>query len=233
MPILLAIETSTEACSAALFTGSEKIERFEIAPQRHSDIILSQIESLLGEAGYALTQVDAIAFGSGPGSFMGVRIATGVAQGLAYGIDRPVIPVSTLQILAQSSYENEERERVIAAWDARMNAIYWGAYRMEGGIMRPIQSDCLNKPEEFSRTIIGLTENAQWAGVGNGWEVYESTLSAKIREQLTSIDVHVYPHARSALEIAKERFEKKEWLDPLKAEPVYIRNQVTRNPKET
>lgn len=150
MSKLLALETATPACSVALWLNGEITQQFEIAPQRHSDILLDRIDKLLSDAGMNLKNLDAIAFGSGPGSFMGIRIATAVAQGIAYGIDLPVIPVSTLQALAQVAYQKIKSERVIAGWDARMDSIYWGVYQVDyRNIMQAITGDHLNYPKDI------------------------------------------------------------------------------------
>src|SRR5687767_3987718 len=120
---LLAIDTSTEACSAALSSNGAIIERYEIAPQQHGQLILSMIESLLSEASLQITQLNALAFGRGPGSFTGIRIAAGVIQALAFAQDLPVVPISTLQALAQNAYNTVQATHVLSAIDARMGEI--------------------------------------------------------------------------------------------------------------
>ena len=142
MPTLLALDTATDACSVALWVNGKSYERFDVVPRRHSDLILPMIDALLAEANASLADVDAIAFGCGPGSFMGVRLATSVAQGLAFGLDCLVVLVSTLQGLAQAAYQVTKAERIMAGWDARMGAIYWGAYCLgEAGIMQVVKED--------------------------------------------------------------------------------------------
>ena len=115
---ILAIETATEACSAALLVDNEIIDRFEVAPQKHGDLILTMVDELMNEAGVKLPQLDALAFGRGPGSFTGVRMATGVIQGLAFAVDLPVAPVSTLTALAHQTIDESEGRTVYAALDA-------------------------------------------------------------------------------------------------------------------
>ena len=122
---ILALDTSTEACSAALLIDSQISQRYEVAPREHGALILPMIERLLVDAGVVLSQLDALAFGRGPGAFVGVRIATGVAQGIAFAADLPVVPVSSLAALAQSV----EHANVYSAIDARMDEVYWAAYR--------------------------------------------------------------------------------------------------------
>ena len=123
MSIILALDCATDACSVALWSDGKQDECFDVVPRRHSDLILPMVDQLLIKASIALTEIDVIAFTAGPGSFMGVRLTTGVAQGLAFGARCPVIPVSTLQVLAQSAYQAIKVERVLAGWDARMGRI--------------------------------------------------------------------------------------------------------------
>ncbi len=134
---LLAIETATDTCSAALWIDGELCERFEVAPQRQSELILPMMDALLAEAGLRPAQLDALAFGRGPGSFTGVRIATGVAQGVAFAAGLPVVGVSTLAALAQGHLGATGCRRVLAAYDARMGEVYWAACEADGeGVMR-------------------------------------------------------------------------------------------------
>src|SRR5258707_1196536 len=119
---LLALETSTEACSVALSLDGAVVERFELG-QRHGERLLPMVQEILSESGVALTQLDALAFGRGPGSFTSLRIGAGVTQGLAFGADLPVVPVSSLAVLAQG----ENAAKILAAFDARMRQVYWGA----------------------------------------------------------------------------------------------------------
>ena len=126
---ILAVETATEACSAALSVEGEIIERYTVSPREHSLLILPMLESLLAEAGLVLNQLDALAFGRGPGSFTGVRIAAGVIQGVAFGADLPVAPVSTLAAMAQDIFAKSRETAVFTALDARMGEVYWGVYQ--------------------------------------------------------------------------------------------------------
>ncbi|HED40783.1 MAG TPA: tRNA (adenosine(37)-N6)-threonylcarbamoyltransferase complex dimerization subunit type 1 TsaB, partial [Chromatiales bacterium] len=136
---LLAIDTATEACSAALSINGEISERYEIAPRQHATLILPMIDSLLSEAGITLAQMDAIAFGRGPGAFTGVRIGVGVVQGLAFSIERPVVPVSSLAAMAYGAMAKFNATNVLAGIDARMGEVYWGAYqRSSDGGMREV-----------------------------------------------------------------------------------------------
>jgi len=185
---LLAIETATDACSAALSIDGELRERFEIAPRAHTERILPMIDELMAEAGMTISQVDAMAFGCGPGAFTGVRIAVGVTQGIAFAADLPVVPVSTLAALAQGA----GGDRVLAALDARMDEVYWGAYqRNVAGLMEGVGEECVSPPDD-----VPCPPGNDWQGAGAGWMVYETRLSARCAEQLTSWDGTGFPHAR-------------------------------------
>lgn len=217
MAKLLAFETATVACSVAIWLNGEITQRLEIAPQRHSDILLSLVDELLSDTQINLKNLDAIAFGSGPGSFMGVRIATGVAQGIAYGSDLPVIPVSTLQALAQAAYQQTYSKQVIAGWDARMNSIYWGVYQVDARrIMQEITGDHVDYPKDIQ------FPKGKKIGVGNAWSVYRSSLPPDFQ----FIQKDIYPDATSVALIAQQKFKQGDVLPPEKAEPTYIREKV-------
>jgi tRNA threonylcarbamoyladenosine biosynthesis protein TsaB len=211
MTTLLAIETATQSCSAALLHDGQVTERFEIAPRQHTDLILPMIESLLSERSVQRADINAIAFGAGPGSFMGTRLAVGVAQGLAYALGIPVIPVSTLQILAQTAFEEKGCERVMPGWDARMGEVYWGSYQLDNGVMQPLQADKLSKPEAV---IIDTTSTL----VGNSWPLYW---------QQDYIDI--YPHGSALISLALPLLNAGQTHSPLNIEPVYLRDKVTHN----
>ena len=129
MTKLLAIDTSTEACSAALGIGGDVRERYEFAPRQHAELILPMVDALLAEGQIKLKDLDGLAFGRGPGAFTGVRIATGVIQGLAFGAGLPVVPVSSLAALAQGAAPGHSS--IMSAFDARMGEVYWGAFAVD------------------------------------------------------------------------------------------------------
>jgi len=169
---LLAIETATEACSAALYLDGEITEQYQYAPRQHAQLLLGMAEALLAEAGLAPAQLDALAFGRGPGAFTGVRIATGVAQGIAYAADLPVVPVSTLATLAQGGFREFGWQQVAAAIDARMNEVYWGAYRVdEKGVMQPVGEERV-----CAAARVPALEGEGWHGIGSGWAAFAEEL---------------------------------------------------------
>ena len=219
MLILLALDSSTEMCSAVLKVGDATLAREQLAPQQHAELILPMIDQLFSEAGLALSQVDAIAFTRGPGSFMGLRIGTGVVQGLAYGVDKPVIALSSLQVLAQNAYELDGASKVAAAIDARMQALYWGCYELDAEkIMQVVVKDSLTKPSELQIE----NSEAYWAA-GKAWETYAKDLSLNFK----MLKPEIYPTARAMLPLATQKFLNGEVITAQEAEPYYIRDQVT------
>ena len=217
--ILLAIETATDACSAALAIGDEVLERFEIAPRAHTELILPMIDELMAEAGIRIAQVDALAFSRGPGAFTGVRIAVGVAQGIAFGADLPVVPVSTLAALAQGT----STDKVLAALDARMDEVYWGAYRRNAaGVMELDGEECVSAPGE-----VPLPSGQGWQGVGTGWAAYENALSGRCAGQINGWDGAVFPRARDVAILGLAGYQAGQAVSAEQALPVYLRDKVT------
>ena len=225
---LLALDTATDACSVALLANGHIYQQVEIAPRRHADLILGFLDAVLAEAGLVTSQLDAIAVGIGPGSFMGVRTAVAVAQGLAFAADLPVIPVSTLQTLAQTAYQTSSAAQVLAGWDGRMQAIYWGAYQLQAGIMQPVIPDQLTVPAEIQPPI--LAGNLAWVCAGNAWSIYRDALPvtvSSLTEQLTTL----YPSAAAMIHIAAKRYADQDNLLAAEAlQPLYLRNQVAQLP---
>ncbi len=219
---ILAIETATAACSAALISGGAVYKKQQIAPQKHAELILPMIDDLLNAANITLPQLNAIAFGCGPGSFMGVRIATAVAQGLAFGAELPVIPISTLQILAQTAYEKGGVTKAVAAWDARMNEIYWGVYQLNPErLMEPLQNDQLSLPKQ-----IQFPTDLEFTAVGNAWQIYEIPLKKVLRPEIRQLE-NFFPDAEYMLKLASNLYQQGKTVDPLKARPIYLRDKVT------
>ena len=221
---LLVFDTSTDACSCALQVDGTVIERHEHAPRRHARLLLNMVEETLAEGGLALKSLDAIAFGQGPGSFTGVRIAAATAQALAIGAGLPVVPVSSLAALAQSVHMTDGAIRIAAAFDARMHEVYWGAYQADAdGLVRIVTPECVCAPNALSP----LTGD-DWTGAGAGWRVYEAELRATFRSNITQVKADRYPSARAAAALAADAYQSGGALEAGKALPVYLRDQVTR-----
>jgi tRNA threonylcarbamoyladenosine biosynthesis protein TsaB len=217
---ILAIDTSTEFLSLALWLNGRILSRDIHAGQTHSQLILPTLRTLLDEAKIELTALDGIAFGAGPGSFTGLRIACGVAQGLAFGANLPVVAVSTLKALAQQS----GAEKVIACLDARMGEIYHAAYEKKSNGWVEVGAPALFKPEDAPK----LSGN-DWLGVGTGWMVYSDVLQTVYGEQLQEMpepDHGSHPRATSIAELALPTFEAGLARPAHEAAPIYIRNKV-------
>lgn len=220
-PTILALDCSTEYCSAALLDGEKFFVRDEHAGQRHSERVLAIVDTVLAEAAMKLTSLSAIAFGSGPGSFTGLRIATGVAQGLAFGKNIPVIPIPTLLALAQAT----QQERVLAVLDARMGEVYAAAYERSSGEWQTVFAPCLCKPDAVPSLPDGL-----WNGVGSGFSAYGDVLQKRFDSQLSAIDATRYPHAREIAQLALDRIH--EACPAEQALPLYIRDKVALTESE-
>ncbi len=224
---LLAVDTATENCSVALCIGKQVISRCESVPREHTTRILPLVDSVLAEAGLNLQQLDGLAFGQGPGSFTGVRIGIGVAQGLAFGADLPMLGVSTLAAMAQQVYRKEQATHVLSAIDARMNEIYFGAYqRKEDGDWALWQQESVISPEKL------MLENAviNWTCAGTGWEAYPvlaKELEARTPLSKLQLSKVLYPEAEDMLVLAQFAYQRGELLSAENATPVYLRDTVT------
>ncbi|HEX5792480.1 MAG TPA: tRNA (adenosine(37)-N6)-threonylcarbamoyltransferase complex dimerization subunit type 1 TsaB [Rheinheimera sp.] len=218
---LLALDTSTEACSAALQYGNELLTLDEVCPQQHSKRVLPMVQQLLNQAGISLNQLDGIVFGRGPGSFTGVRIGVGVTQGLAFGADLPVYGVSTLAAMAQAALRLYGATQVIAAIDARMAEVYIGSFALQNGLMQPLIEEVAIKPQQLS----GFNFSGQVYGVGTGWQTYADELR---QQQATSIAADIlYPSAQDMLTLALPALQAGNFVAAEQAEPVYVRDEVT------
>ncbi len=223
----MAIDASTEACSVALTFNNQTISEFELAPQSHSLLLLPMIDRLLKKADIKLAQLDGLIFGQGPGSFTGVRIGVGVAQGLAFAADLKVVGVSTLQAMAQKAYRLHQQVEVIATIDARMSEVYAGYYQLNAqGIMEAALDDTVLPPAKLAEYLSGfLTENQQVYGVGTGWDAYKTELETlKINAGTPEI---IFPHAEELLDIGLYYFSKGMAVSAENAQPVYVRDTVS------
>lgn len=222
---LLAFDTSTEACSAAVLVEGVVLERYELAPRRHAALILPMIEAVLAEAEIGVTQLDAVAFGRGPGAFTGVRVAIGIAQGIAFAADLPVVPVSTLAALALGAARETGHTRIAAALDARMGEIYWGTYAVVGEAVRPLGEE---------RVCVPLAATAlpgDWFGVGSGWLAYAAILCRRL--SVGGWLGERYPRAGDVARLAADPRQRDGWVPAEQALPVYLRNEVVSKPTAT
>ncbi|MFO6300171.1 tRNA (adenosine(37)-N6)-threonylcarbamoyltransferase complex dimerization subunit type 1 TsaB [Rahnella selenatireducens] len=222
---ILAIDTATEACSVALYNEGETLAHFELCAREHTQRILPMVQQILAEAGLTLTQLDALAFGRGPGSFTGVRIGIGMAQGLSLGAELPLLPVSTLQTMAQGGYRQTGAENVLAAIDARMGEVYWGEFsRNAQGVWSGENTEKVIKPEQLIGQAASLT--GRFATVGTGWEAYPHLLGESPVAELFDGKM-LLPHAEDMLPLALQLWENGVRVNPEDAEPTYLRNEVT------
>lgn len=224
---IIAIDTATEACSAAILMDGEIISRYELAPRKHTERLLPMLDELLAETELNLSHFDALAFGRGPGSFTGVRIAAATAQGVAFSADLPVIAVSTLAAMAQRAVVELGAESVLTAIDARMNEVYWCAFQTNSaGLVEAQMEESVIPPQQVKAPAI---EN--WLGVGTGWETYAAALAEALDHQPTNIHAEFYPDAAAICRLAEPLFIAGKATPAEQAIPVYLRNNVAKKKK--
>lgn len=221
---LLAIETATEACSVALWIDGKILERFEIAPRRHSGLVLPWADALLAEAGIARGELDAIACGRGPGAFTGVRLAVALTQGIALALDRPAVPVSTLHALALQAPTGADE--VVAAIDARMNEVYVARYRREREALVLLDEEAVIDPALYRDSGVAVV------GVGSGFDACGGALRRGFEGRLVACDADALPRAGAVARIAAAAFALGAAVDPSFLEPAYLRNRVALTIRE-
>ena len=222
---LLALDTSSDACSVALQVGDDVIENHVVGAREHTRILVPMIRDLLQEAGIALDDLDAVVLGNGPGSFIGMRIGASVAQGLAYGAGLDIVPVSSLLAVAAAALESCSEDTVIVAQDARMSEVYWGVFcRVAGGVPE--------LAEEERIVDAGFT----WRGAGNfvaagsGWDRYPSLMAAN-RGRVASRSPETNPRARSLLSPGATHLSRGDSVRPDQLVPAYLRSKVAEIPR--
>ena len=225
MSRLLAIDTATEACSAALWLDGELRERYVVAPREHARLLLPMVEELLTEAGLALGDLDALAFGRGPGSFTGVRIAAGMAQGLAFSAGLPVVPVSSLAALAQG-VAHAEQPRLLAAIDARMGEVYWAQYVLDANGLVVLEGD----ERVCAPDAVPVPDESGWFGVGSGWQTYAELLQTRLAGVVDGYDGTRFPRATEVARLGAAAFERGAAQPAERAIPVYLRDRVADKP---
>lgn len=224
MSTILAIETSTELASAALLRDGELVVHESAGVQTHSDAILPMIQRLLADAGIALRQCDAVAFGVGPGSFTGVRTACGVVQGLAFGADRPVLPVVTLEAMAQGCAQEfgiAADQDILTVLDARMGEVYWARYRAaaDGGWCE------LQAPSLSAAALVNVAQSP--VACGNGLAAYADVFTSDfIAQHFSAAHAQIMPHARHIAALGALDFARGKALPAQDAQPLYLRNKV-------
>jgi tRNA threonylcarbamoyladenosine biosynthesis protein TsaB len=228
---ILALDTATENCSAALWVDGSLIQREVEVPRGHAELILTMVDELLAQSGEGLAGLDAIAFGRGPGSFTGVRLAASVTQGLAFGADLPVVPISDLRAVAQRALndrtdKNAAVHRILVCNDARMHEVYWGCFeRGPDDFMVPVGPERVSKPadvhlpNEWTGTLINAA--------GRGFGAY-AQLRENLGGALISIDESILPGAREIASLAVAEVRAGRLLPPEDAVPVYLRDDVAR-----
>jgi tRNA threonylcarbamoyladenosine biosynthesis protein TsaB len=222
---MLALDTSSIACSVALQINDSVIERYEEQPREHTRLLMPMIESLLRESGTALSELDAIALGNGPGSFIGMRIAASVAQGLAFGAGLNIVPVSSLAAVAAQVFDETDAAEVVVAQDAHMSEVYLGMYRLESG--RVVETT----PEQLHTAAAIAALSVEAAGprlaAGFGWQRYPEMLAAN-REWLSGVADVLHPRATYLLKLAATGVS----IKPQAIVPAYLRQKVAQKPTQ-
>ncbi|MEL7447694.1 MAG: tRNA (adenosine(37)-N6)-threonylcarbamoyltransferase complex dimerization subunit type 1 TsaB [Pseudomonadota bacterium] len=216
---ILAVET-TQACSVALLDGDEVSSREDASPRAATRQVLPMVESLLGDAGLAVADLDALAFGRGPGGFTGLRIAAGVVQGLAFGGGLPVVPVSSLATFAQGAFASHGCRRVLVCVDARLDEVYWGSFVIdEAGLARPAAEERLSAPD-----AVTPDGSDAWFAAGSGWDAYPQ-IEERLAGRLEGRDAALLPSAADVARLAADGFPDNA-VEAAQAQPVYLRNEV-------
>jgi tRNA threonylcarbamoyladenosine biosynthesis protein TsaB len=228
---LLALDTSSLACSVALQIGNQVYERHEVQPREHTRLLIPMIGSVVQEAGVQLTELDAIVLGNGPGSFIGMRIAASVAQGLAFGSGLKIVPVSSLAAVAAQVFAEQDATEVVVAQDAHMNEVYLGRYtRGEHGLPKSIVAECLHG----KRAIPQLQDEPGCVRVaaGSGWQRYPELLEANQAGFDDVVDV-LHPTARYLLALGASDLVAGGAIEPEEVMPAYLREKVAQVPSRS
>ncbi|SNY98742.1 tRNA (adenosine(37)-N6)-threonylcarbamoyltransferase complex dimerization subunit type 1 TsaB [Halomonas sp. hl-4] len=222
---LLALDASSSACSAALLRKdadhSECVARFEMTPRGHTRRLMPMIDDVLADAQLSANQLDAVAYGCGPGAFTGLRIAAGAAQGLAFGLDRPLLGISTLEALALQAHRRYHLRHVVTALDARMGEVYVAMWHCLNDSLRRQGDEAVLAPERVTLP----DEETDWVGVGSGftlWEQFSTPLQAAMTHHLTDLE----PRAEEMAWLAARNFAAGLGQPAHAVQPVYLRNQV-------
>lgn len=217
MTTLLAIDTATEACSVALLYNDEFYNCYEVIPRLHAQRVLSMVQQVLTEADCTLAALDGIAVGQGPGAFTGLRIATGVVQGLAFALDKPIVTISDLAVIAQRAWRQYQTPNVAVSIDARMDEVYWGCYQLQDNMMRLVGVEQVLSPEAV---MLPDVEATVWHGVGTGWRYANKMIDCKV------LDDMLLPDSQDLLTLALDSWTRDNYISADKLEPIYLRDNV-------
>lgn len=220
---ILAFDTSSVACSVAIQYKNETKSLHQIAPMQQGQLVLPMIKELLDSFSITLSQLDAIAFGCGPGSFTGIRIASSVAQGIGFALSLPVIPVSSMAAIAEAVYLEKQWPNLFIALDARMNQIYWAIYQVQQEKLTILGNEVICSPQEVHLPERIDLRHTTWWGVGEGWEKYQNMLIMSLKYQPKLAKTASLPTAEAILILAKRKFEKNDWVSAANAMPIYLR----------
>ena len=219
---ILAIDTSTEACSAALYIDGELIERYLVAPRKHIELLKPMVDEVMKAAEVDVSELTGLAFGAGPGSFAGLRVACAFVQGMGAGLEIPVVPVSTLKAMAQQVLDTHADRTVLVMLDAKMKEVYWGVYRLEDKEVVTVLPEQVTKIDEIPN-FAGIVGLANIIGAGDGWNVTPNWAEALKPE---FIEKNVYPRAGEIALLSIDDFENGMALDADQVSPIYLRNNI-------
>ncbi len=225
MPKILALDTSTDACSVALHLDGQQQEDFRIIPRQHTKELLPMVQQMMQSAGLKIADLDAICVGRGPGSFAGIRIATGAAQGLAFAAGLPMLPVSTLESMALTVFNKTGATRIVTALDARMNEIYVACYEIVDGLPQLIGREQVVAPDALQ-----LPEG-DWTVAGTGWR-YLTDMSEVVQQRVTVLEEEIYPSAQDMLSLGLRDWNAGNSVAAEDAQPVYLRDEVAWKKKD-
>lgn len=233
-PVILAIDASEQACSVALNLADEIIVEQANEARKHAELILPMVESVLQKASLQLQDISAIAFARGPGSFTGVRIGTAMVQGLAFSFDIPVVPISTLELLAFQAVKQKTAENILVAMDARMDEIYCAGFQYSDNQFQQVLDECVIPPEavaeKWNQVQCDLSQSAPWFGVGSGWVFRERILNGFDAQQsklnLVSCEVDWPAQAQFLIPLAVEKLKQGQGIKASQVVPVYLRDEV-------
>lgn len=217
---LLAFDTSSEASSAALLHHEVVKVVDQVAPMQQAKQLLPLIKTLLESNSLILKDLDAIAYGCGPGSFTGIRIASCVAQALGFVAEKPIIQISSLAAMAEGAYLSHQWKNVLVAVDARMGQIYWAVYRISQGHMELEGEEHICDPHKIT---LPIEKDAVWYGIGDGWAKYENNLTSTLGFKPKDINSAYIPKAAALIELAKVKYEQQDFIAASEALPDYLR----------